>query len=351
MTSAIWVMSPIILEVFIAFVFLNNTDYKEKPQIANINQVIEETPEIKDPDFVTLTFAGDIMLDRGVKNSVLKNFGGDYEKLFENLEILKESDIFFANLEGTISDKGKDGGGIYSFHMDPDVTSALTKIGVDILSVANNHVGDWGVSAYVDSLARLKNSGILYTGGGTNLEEAESPAIIEKYGTKIGFLGFSDKGPNWMEVGKNKAGQLLASNPRFDEIIKTASQEVDYLVVSFHFGEEYQAQHNSRQEYLAHKAIDNGAKIVVGHHPHVIEDTEIYSSKDCTQNSCMGYIAYSLGNFIFDQSWSKPTMQGMLLNIKLNKDGNMTERIDTFRLNKFFQPDEIMQGVEKKIEF
>src|SRR3989338_4056260 len=99
MTSAIWVMSPIILGVFIASVFLNNTNYKEKPQIANIKQVIEETPEIKDPDFVTLTFAGDIMLDRGVKNSVLKNFGGDYEKLFENLELLKESDIFFANLE------------------------------------------------------------------------------------------------------------------------------------------------------------------------------------------------------------------------------------------------------------
>ena len=70
-----------------------------------------------------------------------------------------------------------------------------------------------------------------------------------------------------MEASENKAGLLLASNPRFDEIIQNASKQVDYLVVSFHFGDEYKLKHNPRQEYLAHKAIDAGAKIIIGHHP------------------------------------------------------------------------------------
>ena len=145
-----------------------------------------------------------------------------------------------------------------------------------------------------------------------------------------------------MEVTEKNVGLLLASNPRFEEIIKNASQQVSYLIISFHFGEEYKTIHNKRQEHLAHKAVDAGAKIIIGHHPHVIQDTEVYKES---------FIAYSLGNFIFDQSWSEPTMQGMLLEIKLNKDGTMATTKNTFKLNKFFQPDEIMRSTEEEIKF
>ena len=298
-------------------------------------------PVIKEPNFVTLSFVGDIMLDRGVKNSVNKNFKGDYSSLFEKLEILKKSDIVFANLEGPVSDIGKDMHNLYSFRMDLSIIPTLKDAGFSILSVANNHVGDWGRNAYIDTLTRLKENEIFYTGGGINTNEAEIPIIIEKYGIKIGYLGFSDVGPNWMEASENKAGLLLASNPRFDEIIQNASKQVDYLVVSFHFGDEYKLKHNPRQEYLAHKAIDAGAKIIIGHHPHVAEDTEIYKN---------GFIAYSLGNFIFDQGFSVNTMQGMLLEIKLNRDGSMSIKKNIIKLNKFFQPDEIIFGEEEKIK-
>ncbi|OGI95331.1 hypothetical protein A2917_02075 [Candidatus Nomurabacteria bacterium RIFCSPLOWO2_01_FULL_42_17] len=308
-------------------------------------------PNIKDPDFVTLTFGGDLMLDRGVRASVIKNFNNDYSALFEKLAMLKKSDIVFGNLEGTASDQGRDIHNLYSFRMDPAVVPAMRGAGISILSVANNHIGDWGRTAYVDTLARLKENEILYTGGGNNKKEAETPTIIEKHGMKIGFLGFSDVGPSSMEAGVDKAGQLLANDPRFGEIIQNASKQVDHLVVSLHFGDEYKNKHNARQEYLAHKAVDNGAKIVIGHHPHVIEDTEIYSRKDCTHSSCMSFIAYSLGNFIFDQSWSKPTMQGMLLQIKLSKDGSMTAKKDTVQLNSAFQPDQIIKDKEEKVKF
>jgi D-alanyl-D-alanine carboxypeptidase/poly-gamma-glutamate capsule biosynthesis protein CapA/YwtB (metallophosphatase superfamily) len=296
--------------------------------------------EPREPDFITLAFGGDIMLDRGVKSSVMKNLNGDYSELFKKLKILKETDISFANLEGTASDVGKDGGSLYSFRMDPSVVPALKGAGISVLSVANNHVGDWGRDAYKDTLKRLEENEILYTGGGINKEEASKPRIIEKYGMKIGFLGFSDVGPNFMQADEDSAGLLLASDPNFEEIIKTASQQVDYLIVSFHFGDEYKTIHNDRQEFLAHTAIDNGAKIVIGHHPHVMQDTEVYKG---------GFIAYSLGNFIFDQYFSEATMQGMLLEMNLNKNGEMTVTKNIVKLNSIFQPDKIIPGKTEKI--
>jgi poly-gamma-glutamate synthesis protein (capsule biosynthesis protein) len=324
--------------------YLNKNIFYGGEADANTAWVKERTdlPVVYDQDFVNLTFGGDIMLDRGVRSSVNKNFGGDYSALFENLGILKKADIAFANLEGPVSDKGKDMHNLYSFRMDPSVTPALKGAGLSIVSVANNHVGDWGRDAYIDTLSNLKENEILYTGGGINSAEAETPVIIEKYGIKIGYLGFSDVGPNWMGAGENEAGLLLANNPNFDEIIKNASKQVDYLIVSFHFGVEYQTKHNARQEYLAHEAIDDGAKIVIGSHPHVAEDTETYKN---------GFIAYSLGNFIFDQAFASNTMQGMLLEIKLNRDGTMSIKKDTVELNRFFQPDKVIIGKEEKITF
>jgi poly-gamma-glutamate capsule biosynthesis protein CapA/YwtB (metallophosphatase superfamily) len=175
---------------------------------------------ISEPDYVDMAFMGDIMLDRGVKTSVLKNFNGDYSALFDKMDILQKKDIVFANLEGPASDKGADLHNLYSFRMDPSVIPALKGAGYTILSVANNHVGDWGRIAYIDTLSRLKENELLYAGGGINTAEAESPTIIEKNGMKIGFLGFSDKGPEDLAVAEDKTGLLLANNPRFDEIIK-----------------------------------------------------------------------------------------------------------------------------------
>jgi len=301
------------------------------------DNAIEET----EPNFITMIFGGDLMLDRGVESSVKKNFGRDYSALFSNLSILKNADIVFANLEGPASDEGKDKRNLYSFRMDPSVIPALKGAGFSIVSVANNHEGDWGTPAFTDTLGRLKENEIKYTGGGSNSIEAEQPTIIEKYGMKIGFLGFSDKGPEWMRAGPETPGVLLANNPRFDEIISKASKQVDYLVVSFHFGEEYQTKHDDRQEYLAHQAIDLGAKIVIGHHPHVVQDTENYKN---------GFIAYSLGNFIFDQKFSQNTMQGMLLKVALGKDGSMTINKNIVKLNSVFQPDKIIKGTDEKIK-
>lgn len=298
--------------------------------------------EAVEPDFVTLTFGGDIMLARGVRNSVLKNFNNDYSAMFEKLDIFRKSDVAFANLEGPASDQGVDRKNLYSFRMDPAVVTAMKGAGLNIVSVANNHVGDWGRAAYIDTLSNLSENEIQYAGGGNNFTEATAPAIIEKNGMRIGFIAFSDVGPDWMAATEDQAGLLLANNPRFDEIVQNAVRQVDFLVVSFHFGDEYKTKHNSRQEYLAHRAVDNGAKLVIGHHPHVVQDFEVYKNS---------YIAYSLGNLIFDQGFSANTMQGMLLTVKLSKDGSMTAQKNIVKLSKAFQPYQVIKGKEEKVKF
>jgi len=324
--------------------FLKKNVYYGKESDADLAWVKDKESAISNMDsgFVTLDFAGDIMLDRGVRSSVEKNFKGDYSDLFENLGILEKADIAFANLEGPASDQGNDRQNLYSFRMDPDSIPALSGAGFNIVSVANNHVNDYGINAFTDTLARLKENEILYAGGGLNSDEAEKPVIIEKHGMKIGYLAFSDVGPNEMGVTENKAGILLANNPRFNTIIQNASKQVDALVVSFHFGEEYKTTHNQRQEDLAHRAIDDGAKIIIGSHPHVIQDTEVYKK---------GFIAYSLGNLIFDQPFSKETMQGMLLEIKLYKDGAMETVKNIVKLNSAFQPDKVLYGKTERVKF
>ncbi|HDO23614.1 MAG TPA: CapA family protein, partial [bacterium] len=238
----------------------------------------------------SLLFVGDIMLSRGVQKSVMKNFGGDFSLLFKKIKpFIQKRDIIFGNLEGPVSLLGKEIGNLYSFRMTPKALKAIRGAGFSALSIANNHIGDWGVRAFEDTIFRLKNSDIIPVGGGYDLNDAVNPKIIFKNGLKFGFLGFSDVGPDWLEASSDKAGILIA-NKSFTDIIKKASQKTDVLIVSMHFGEEYHKHPSKRQKMLAKEAIDSGAKIVIGHHPHTQQKIEIYKK---------GIIAYSLGNFIF----------------------------------------------------
>lgn len=308
-------------------------DYNKLLDFVN-EHVAYITPEQKNliepakNEVVSLAFVGDIMLDRGVKTSVKNNFAGDYSKLFQNLSDLQDADIAFANLEGPISENGKNVGSKYSFRFDPIVTKSLQGAGIDIVSFANNHVGDWSTTAFKDTLNHLKEYGILFTGAGENKKIASTVSVIESQGVKIGFLGFSDVGPTWIEAKEKEAGQLLASDPNRLSYIQEAKKKVDILVVSYHWGDEYKP-HNERQKELAYSSIDNGADIVVGHHPHVIQDTEIYKNK---------LIAYSLGNAVFDQYFSKETMEGMLLSVQVNKQGIVSHQEKTFTLSESYQP-------------
>lgn len=305
----------------------------KKPEVETpLLTVVNPTPIAAEEKTVTILFAGDIMLARDVATSVARHFGGDYGKLFEKIPEIKIPDITFANLEGPVSDLGHNVGSIYSFRMDPLALPSLKNGGIDIVSFANNHVGDYTVAAFTDTLDRLDANGILHVGAGHTKSEAEAPVIIDKNGIRIGFIGFSDVGPNWLAADETTPGILLASDPQMPEIIAHAKAQCDILVTSFHWGIEYQPHHSAEQEFLAHTAIDSGADFVIGHHPHVEEDTENYKN---------GFIAYSLGNFIFDQPFSKQTMQGLVVEATLDKTHVTNIEKKHVYLNAFYQPERI----------
>lgn len=287
------------------------------------------TPNEPAKQNAALIFVGDMMFGRGVENFVFKKYAGDFSRLFDNTKFIKDADIAFGNLEGPISDKGGDLRNLYSFRFDPAVLVVLKEAGFDALSVANNHIGDWGKDAFEDTILRLADEGIVAIGGGKDFEDAAEVKIIEKNNTRFGFLGFSDVGPNWLEVKSDSSGILLAKEDEIPFLIREAASKADILIVSFHFGEEYQEIKNSRQKMLAHLAIDNGAKIVIGHHPHVAQEIEYYNG---------GIIAYSLGNFIFDQNFSKETMQGLVLEVLTEKNKIISAKSKAVELNNFFQP-------------
>ena len=279
---------------------------------------------------VSLLFVGDIMIDRGVESKIHSAGKGNFIFPFDRIKsILEEPDITFGNLEGPISDRGTKRGSIYSFRMEPEAVKALYDTGFDVLSVANNHIGDYGREAMEDTFRRLRRAGIAYTGAGWNSVEALSPAILERSGVKVGFLGFSDVGPSWLKAGEVLSGIALAGAESVESAVRQAREKADILVVSFHFGEEYETTSRARQRELAHTAIDAGAKIVVGHHPHVAQEVERYKE---------GVIAYSLGNFIFDQAFSPETKRALMLTVKLKGAA-----IDSFEaipivFNENFQP-------------
>ncbi len=280
---------------------------------------------------ISLAFVGDIMLDRGVKSVIQKHGGGDYNYPFILITpFLKSFDFVFANLEGPVSQMGVNRGSIYSFRMSPDSAQALRSANFGIVSVANNHIGDWGEEAMKDTLDFLTKDGVHYAGGGMNQYEAYSPRIVNIKGTKIAFLAFSQFGAGYTEAIGNKIGIAVIDTEKIKRSIAVAVNGSDVVVVSYHFGDEYKKEPNDFQKKFARLAIDSGADIVIGHHPHVVEPVEKYLH---------GYIAYSLGNFVFDQNFSKETIESFILEADIEDNSVVGLKKHPVKINSFFQPE------------
>jgi len=311
-----------------------------EPKVIEIIHIPDKT-QISSPveeNKITMIFVGDIMLDRGVKNMVDKHGDGDFRFPFLKIaDYLNEADIVFGNLESVISDKGAKVGSIYSFRAEPEAIDGLVSAGFNIVSVANNHVFDYGRLAMEDNFLRLREAGIAYVGGGFSEEEAYSPVIKEIENgsasspqTKIAFLAYTNLGsPHWVAKGEN-SGIAWLEKERMEKDIKEAKNLADLIIVSFHYGDEYQLKPNQFQISVSQAAIDAGANLVIGHHPHVVQPVEKYNK---------GHIAYSLGNFIFDQDFSKETMRGLMLKV-IVQEGEIKDVIPVeTKINQYYQPE------------
>jgi gamma-polyglutamate biosynthesis protein CapA len=308
-------------------VFLGFTSLPAFQKNEPASSEIQDTPLVHEQS-LKIIFVGDIMMDRGVKSSVVKNFNGDYNQLFAFTDYLAQADIAIGNLEGPASDLGKNVGSKYSFRMDPAVISALATAGFNGLSLANNHAGDWTIDAHTDTVRRLQQAGIKPIGAGNNLEQALTPTVFSQKGFDIALFGCTDVGPTWLSATAVNPGILLCNHKDLVSAISLARQSYDLVIVTPHWGDEY-VGYNQKQQTLAHAWVDAGAHAVIGHHPHVIQETQWYND---------GFIAYSLGNFIFDQHFSAETMQGMVLEMTINHEGILAVQKYINPLSRIYQP-------------
>ena len=272
-------------------------------------------------------FVGDMMLSRGVGAQMIRR--DDFYYPFRRIALtLRGSDFVFGNLEGPVSSRGINQGSEYSFRADPRAIDGLRFAGFDVLSIANNHILDWGREAMFDTIDILEMNGIRAVGAGKDLEEANAPAILDVEGVSVAVFAYTNLYPWGLVAGEDYPGVSDFRLERILEDIRAIQDDVDLVVVSYHWGDEYVERSSEEQRALARAIIDAGADLIVGHHPHVVGELEKYKH---------GWIAYSLGNFVFDQNFSEETMQGVILRV-LVRDGEvyMVEELRT-RINPTYQ--------------
>jgi len=260
-------------------------------------------------DRLSTQAAKDMILDADVKISMVGDImlGGTAEEIFikhgynyafeETRHLLIDSSIAFGNLEGVLATWGiSDPNKTYNFITPPKKSAAaLRYAGFDIFSIANNHILDYGVTGMYQTMQALEAENIQHVGGGTTVKEARTPRIIEVDGHKVAFLAYSLTYPAEFWVTDRHPGVAFGHHNHVVADVKAAKKLSDLVLVSMHWGRESTTQLRDYQVSIGRAAIDAGASIVIGHHPHVLQAIEHYND---------GIILYSLGNFAFG-SYSK----------------------------------------------
>lgn len=274
----------------------------------------EEPAEISLPeegeDPVTLLFAGDLFLTDLLQSKY--NQQGIGAAASEGLlSVLRDADVFMLNQEfpfGTTGEAMEEKE--YTFRVDPGYISVLSDLSVDIVTLANNHMLDFGRSPLTETLHTLDQAGIAHVGAGENLEEAKALKTFEINGKTVGFLGASRVIPvaSWNASSGSSGVFTTYDASALVEEIEKAEESCDFTVVYVHWGIEKNNQPEEYQKTLARQYIDAGADAVIGAHPHVLQGIEYYQGKP---------IFYSLGNFIF----SNGTYESMLVSLTLGEDG------------------------------
>ena len=209
---------------------------------------------------------------------------------------IEAADIFMANQEFPFTERGTPAEDKqFTFRLPERRVHMMNEMGIDIVTMANNHILDYGPEGITDSIAALNAAGIRYVGAGEDLDEAKRLEVMEVNGRKIGFLGTSRvyMDPSWA-AGASHPGVFSTYDPTMVvEEIKKVREKVDYLVVYVHWGIERETEPKAYQRTMGQQYIDAGADLVIGSHPHVLQPVEYYQGKP---------IVYSLGNFVFGSS-------------------------------------------------
>ncbi len=303
------------------------------PTVSTLS-VTAPTPRPESTDTITLLFGGDIMLGRTVQTKIEQK-GIDWP-LQSLTSTLTSADITAANLEGpALTDAPQTQPDSLVLRAYPPALKGLQNAGIDIVSLANNHIPDMGIAGVKETTGTLDGLGIAHAGAGISEMDAAQPVIVERRGMKVGFLSYT-YGVNYDSKG---VYYNVATPERVSADVKALIPQADAVVVFCHCGVEYHPLPNQMQQDVAHAAIDAGASLFIGHHPHVPEPFEQYKN---------GLIVYSLGNLVFDQQPGQNRDHSALAQVTLTGNKPTKLQLLPYHIYDLSQPRFITDPTEKQ---
>lgn len=256
------------------------------------------------PKYITVALGGDIMLARYVYRYAQQR--KDPKWPFQRIQqYLQQVDLAFANLESPFAENGPFFEERMVFRAHPSMVEGLTAAGFDVVSTANNHTRDAGSHGIEFTLRHLEKHGIRAVGTALRAEERAKGVVLERKGVRFGFLGYTFDQRNGNHADDDPRIAMMDART-VGRDVEALSREAQVIVVSMHAGWEYWTKPNDLQVSFARAAIDAGATIVAGHHPHVVQPVEVYKH---------GVIFYSLGNLVFDQAQRPGVRQGAVAEV------------------------------------
>ncbi|MBM6618846.1 CapA family protein [Bacillus suaedaesalsae] len=294
---------------------VNTTDH----EVYTVKSHSKRTENLSAKDFkssATLTAVGDILIHSLVYNAAKTSNGYDFKPMFSDVKpMLETADITVANQETMIGGHEIGLSTYPSFNSPFEVGDALKDTGVDIVTIANNHTIDRGEKAIQNAINHYNKIGLPYTGAYSSPEDQTVIRTIKKNGITFSFLAYT-YGTNGIPVPKDKPYLVnLIDLKIIEKDIKLAKEQSDVVVVSLHFGNEYQRMPSDEQRNIAKTVIGQGADIILGHHPHVLQPMEWIEAEDGHK----GFVIYSLGNFLSSQKSIYREIGG-ILTLTVNKE-------------------------------
>lgn len=290
-------------------------------------------PQKTEPKPIILLFGGDAMLSRVVGQKMEKyGFTWPFDKIKQEFF---QADISVLNLESPFVSSGSHfvPTGSFSFKVDPRAVSGLKIAGIDLVCLANNHFSDQGKKGMRDTFSVLAENGVKYAGAGEDEESARQGEVLEAEGIKFGFLSYGY--PSALSAVGERAGIASMDLAKMREDVAKMKKKAAVVVVLMHAGTEYTNLPNKQQKDFARSAVDSGADLVIGHHPHWVQLFELYQGKP---------IFYSLGNLIFDQMWSRETREGAVVKIVLEGEKLEKAAVMPVLISGYGQPEFVAAG-------
>ncbi|WP_246939559.1 CapA family protein [Bacillus pinisoli] len=299
-TLLISISSLILLSTLLLFWF--NQAPSESPTPLSLSQPhVLKNQQLSAKDFkstATLTAIGDILIHSLVYNAAKTGNSYDFTPMLSEVKpYLTSADLTFANQETMIGGKEIGLSTYPTFNSPFELADALKDSGIDIVSISNNHTLDRGEQALLNATNYFNKIGIQYTGAYASEEDSKIIRTVKRNGITFSFLAYT-YGTNGIPIPKEKPYIVnLIDLPKITNDINLAKKISDVVVVSLHFGNEYQRMPSEEQKQVAKHVISAGADLILGHHPHVLQPMEWVEA----DNGHKGFVVYSLGNFLSAQ--------------------------------------------------